>query len=85
MSTIAGLEPGFPIVELTESCHPILVCPGSGNLMEDSYSNMTLRVLNNNAVHENAFWFAMVGPQPTPVHLPVSVNPVFGNKGRVVQ
>ena len=85
MSTLAGLEPGNLIAERTTSSHPILVRPGEGHLMEDSQTTMTLRVLKDQAVHENAFWFAMVGPQPTPVHLPVSVNPVFGNKGRVVQ
>jgi len=84
MSTIAGLEPGNPIAEPTASSHPILVSPGKGHLMEDSHSNMTLRVLNNKAVQENAFWFAMVS-KPIPLDLPVIVNPVSGNKARVVQ
>jgi hypothetical protein len=82
-STIAGLEPGNLIPEPTASSHPILVRPGKGHLMEDSQTTMTLRVLEDKVAHENAFWFSMVSP-PMPI-LPVIVNPVSGNKARVVQ
>ena len=84
MSTLAGLEPGNLIAERTTSSHPILVRPGEGHLMEDSQTTMTLRVLKDQAVHENAFWFSMAS-QVMPLHLPIIVNPVPGNKALIVR
>ena len=72
------------MAEPTASSHPILVRPGKGHLMEDSHTTMTLRVLEDKVVHENAFWFSMVS-QPMPIHLPIVVNPVSGNTARIVQ